>query len=77
MLLTNKRTGKMILVDDAEVRQKRMVRRLRSFWRAMDGHNDKAWFLTLTYRHDVQWEPNHIRKFTNRLKEQKGYKGFC
>ena len=77
MLLTNKRTGKMILVDDAEIRQKHMVRRLRSFWRAMDGHTDNVWFVTLTYRHDVEWQKYHITKFTNRLKEQKGYKAYC
>lgn len=76
MLLTNKRTGKMIILDDEKLRQKRLVRRLRSFWRAMDGHTDNAWFLTLTYRHDVEWKPYHISKFVERLKKD-GQKGYC
>lgn len=77
MLFTNKITGKMIVVQDDMMRQKRLERRLRMFWRAMDGHTKNVWMVTLTYRHDVEWEKNHIRKFTNRLKEESGYKAYC
>jgi hypothetical protein len=76
MLLTNKRTGKMVIVADDAAREKRLVRRLRLFWRAMDGYTENAWFITLTYKHDIEWEPYHISKFVERIKKD-GQNAYC
>lgn len=78
MLLQNRSTGAMVVVSNAQRRQRRLERRIRYWWRALDGHLGKGnvWMVTLTYRHDVDWEPRDITKFL-RLVRDEGCKAYC
>ena len=67
MWYRNERTGARYFASNSAKRQRRLVRRLRLWWRAMDGYQDQAWMVTLTYRHDVSWQPNHITDFLRLL----------
>lgn len=77
MLLHNPRTHAIIQVDNEERRQRRLVRRLRHWWRALDGNVDRAWMVTLTYREDGAWRPEHVTDFIRLVRADGGMKAYA
>jgi len=72
VLSTTKAEGP-ILIDPAHCRAIRMRKSLLTSGRLLDEQareewqRVRAWFVTLTYRDDVSWSPNHIRAFMRRI----------
>lgn len=61
--------------SDREASQaRRMARMRKSLWgaahcfRAALGRSYRAWFVTLTYRDPLGWEPGHVRAFLTRMR---------
>lgn len=69
----------MIIVSEKVIRQKRMVRRIRMWWRALDGQIEKrnVWMVTLTYRHTENWNPRDITRFLQRLRNTMDCKAYA
>jgi hypothetical protein len=73
VVLVNKVTKKVILLDIWKVRYNRMRERVGEWVRVLSVYNDIQFIMvTLTYAPEFDWQPNHIRSFMLATRKTQG-----
>jgi len=71
-LVYNVKTGKKVVVDPAQSRMSKMKRKVFSWAEAVKSYYDKEKhrlvMVTLTYKPEIDWQPNHIRDYMQAVK---------